>query len=368
MDEDLKLEVLLRLMEERRASDIHLQVGSQPIFRIKGDIERLTEFPVLEEALLRKMIYGVLKEKEIKVFEESGNYDTARGFPGSGRFRLNVFLQRGTIALVARRISSTVPNFETLNLPPSIAKIADFPNGLVLVTGATGSGKSSTLAALINHINRLRKCHILCIEDPIEYLYQNELAIINQREVGIDVMSFRDALKYAVREDPDVILVGEIRDRDTIEFGLHGAETGHLVFGTLHSSNATQTISRVLNFFPQSEHPSIRRSLSLQLMAIVSQLLLPSCNETLHRVPACEVMFNNPIVKRLIMDGSDEKLPRAIKSGKGEGMQDFEQALYELVGKEFITEETAIEYAENPHSLQMKLRGIFLSDEGGIIT
>ncbi|MFH0797752.1 MAG: PilT/PilU family type 4a pilus ATPase [Candidatus Omnitrophota bacterium] len=364
--ENFSLIDLLKMMHTKGASDVHLKADTTPAFRIKSEIVRL-KLPKISPERLKKMIYGILSEKEIAILEEGGNFDTAIGIPRIGRFRINIFVQRGTLALVGRRIPFFTPDFESLNLPPSIKEILNFTNGLVLVTGATGSGKSTTLAAMVNHINKTKNCHILCIEDPIEFLYQDEKSIINQREVGIDVKSFRDALKYAMREDPDVILIGEMRDPETVEFALTGAETGHLVFGTLHSSNAAQTIIRILNFFPQDRHPEIRKSLSLHLKAVVCQMLLPSCQEEIPLVPASEILLSSPIISKLISEGQYEKIIRAIKSAKKEGMLDFETSLFELVNKNFITKEVALEYADNPDSLGMKFKGIFLSEEGGII-
>ena len=350
------------------ATDIHLQAGSVPAYRIKGDIEKQHNYAVLTNEYLKEIIFELLSEKDKKTFEEKNTVDTAISLPGIGRFRISVFQQRGSIALAARRISNKIPDFETLHLPEAVQKISEFPSGLVLVTGPTGSGKSSTLAAVINSINKTRKCHILCIEDPIEYIYTNELAIINQREIGIDVPNFKEALKYAVRQDPDVILVGEIRDKETIEFALQSAETGHLVFGTLHSSNVNQTIGRILNFFPHSEHPAIRRSLATHLKAVISQILLPACQDEISLIPATELMFMNSTISRLILEEQDSKIVRAIRSARTEGMQDFELALYNLVTEGFISKETALEQAENPQSLDMKLRGISLSEETGIIS
>lgn len=363
-----KVEDIFRVAAEKGASDIHLQNRSRPALRIKGEIVRLEEYPEIDDSLMIRIIQEFLNEKEKKLFEEKGSVDTAIGITNAGRFRVNIFRQRGSISLVGRRIEGNIPEFHTLNLPESVKKITSFINGLVLVTGPTGSGKSTTLASIINEINKTRACHILCIEDPIEYLYRNEKAIVTQREVGIDVETFKDALKYAVRQDPDVILVGELRDEETVEFAIHAAETGHLVFGTLHSTNATLTIGRILNFFPTERQPQIRKDLSLHLKAVVSQLLLPSIREDVKRVPACEVMFVNSLISRLIAEGQDEKIIKGIKSGKEEGMQDFEDSLYDLVQRGFIDEETALKYAENPHSLEMKFRGIFLSEEGGIVT
>lgn len=360
---------LMQLSKERNASDIHLQVGSHPALRIKGELVRLEEFPLLEHNHLQETISIVLKtEHDKKLLEEQGSIDTAMGVHEIGRFRINIFRQRGTTSLAARRISNVIPDFQSLNLPPATSKISEFLNGLVLVTGPTGSGKSATLAATINNINKNRSCHILCIEDPIEYLYRNEKAMITQRELGIDVPSFESALRYAVRQDPDVILAGEIRDAETVAFALQAAETGHLVFGTLHSSNASLTISRILNFFPQEMHHQIRKNISMHLRAVVSQLLMPALNPEVHIVPACEIMFISPLISRLISEGKDEKLLKAIQAGKSEGMQDFDNALIDLVNRKFISEETAMKFTENPHSLEMKLKGIYLSEEGGLVS
>jgi len=364
----LHLKELLSVMESMNASDIHLQAGSPVAYRIKGEIVKQENIPAMNEEQLRTMIFEILSEKDKKTFEERGTLDTAISFSGIGRFRMSVFLQRGSIALAARRISNKIPDFDFLHLPEATKNITSFPNGLVLVTGPTGCGKSSTLAAIINGINRVRRCHIMCIEDPIEYLYRNELTIINQREIGIDVPSFKEALRYVVRQDPDVILVGEIRDRDTIEFALQAAETGHLVFGTLHSSNVSQTISRILNFFPHSEHPAIRRAIASHLKAVMSQMLLPCCKEGIHLVPAVELMFMNSTISRLIVEEQDAKIVKAIRAGRTEGMRDFEQSLHYLITEGFITREVGLEHADNPQSLDMKLRGISLTEEGGIIS
>lgn len=364
--------LIIQLMEmswQKNASDIHLQTGSHPALRVKGEIVKLEDLPLLTPELMKEIVSFILKKpSDIEKLEKYGSVDISFGIHNIGRFRINIFRQRGSLSLVARRLSNVIPDFNTLNLPPAVSKISKFLNGLVLVTGPTGSGKSSTLAAVINDINKNRQCHILCIEDPIEYLYKNEKAIVTQREIGIDVDDFKSALKYAVRQDPDVILVGEMRDSETVEFALQAAETGHLVFGTLHSSNVSLTISRILNFFPQERHHQIRRALGMHLRAVVSQLLLPSINPDIHLVPACEIMFVTPLISRLIMEGNDSKIVKAMKAGKSEGMQDFEDALIELVNKNLIDEETALKYAENPHSLEMKLKGIYLSEEGGIVT
>ncbi|MCX5642757.1 MAG: PilT/PilU family type 4a pilus ATPase [Candidatus Omnitrophica bacterium] len=367
MNENFSLVDLFKLMGEKGASDLHLQAGSRPFLRIGRVLTEFLDFPVLTEEYLAKIIREVIPDK-FSIFEEKHNLDTAVGIPEVGRFRVNVFQQRGSIALVGRKIANVIPDFESLHLPESTGRIADFLNGLVLVTGATGCGKSSTLAAVINNINKQRKCHILCIEDPIEFLYRNKEAIITQREVEVDVGSFKEALRYVVRQDPDVILIGEIRDEETVKFALRGAETGRLVLGTVHSTNATQTIERILGFFPQNEQLQARKNLSRYLKAVISQTLVPSCQEGINLVPVCEIMFVNQIISKLIAEGMDNKIIQAIKAGvKEEGMQDFEQALIDLINKGVITKETGLQYTESPESMEMKLKGVFLNDSSSII-
>lgn len=368
MNENFSLVDLLKLMGEKEASDLHLQIGSRPFFRIGGALTELLDFPVLTEEYLTKIIREVIPDK-FSVFEEKRNLDAAIGIPEAGRFRINVFRQRGSIALISRKIANVIPDFESLHLPESTGRIADFLNGLVLVTGPSGCGKSSTLAAVINYINEKRKCHILCIEDPIEFLYKNKEAIITQREVEVDVDSFKEALRYAVRQDPDVILIGEIRDEETVKFALRGAETGRLVLGTIHSTNVIQTIERILSFFPQNEQAQARKNLSRSLKAVISQMLIPSCKEGMNLAPACEIMFVNPTISRLIAEGADDKIIQAIKSGAKEGgMQDFEQALIDLINKGIITKETGLQYTESPQSMEMKLKGIFLNTAGSLLS
>jgi len=358
---------LFKMMHTRNASDIHIKADAPPAFRMRGELIK-TKLGAITEKQIRNMLGDVISKDMQETFEREGNLDTAVSIPRVGRFRVNVFRQKGTTALVARRISFFIPDYESLSLPKAVSRVTGYVNGLVLVTGPTGSGKSSTLAAMINQINKTRNCHILCIEDPIEFLYQDEMAVVTQREIGIDVVSFKDALKYAMREDPDVILVGEMRDEDTVEFAFNASETGHLIFGTLHSSNAVQTVQRILNFFPQSSHAEARKSLSAQLKAIVSQMLIPACREDVHIVPACEILFVNPTIQRLIAEGQDEKILRAMKAGKDEGMVDFDQALVQLVHDGFVKDEVALQFTDNPQGLEMKLKGFVLSDEGGLIT
>jgi twitching motility protein PilT len=359
---------LFKKMDGKEISDIHLQVGTVPMFRIKGDIEQIQGMSALTSKDMEEILKQVLTEEDIKHLESKGSVDVSLGISGTGRFRINVFKQRGSISFAARLLNTMIPDFETLHLPSAVRRVTDYMEGLVLITGATGAGKSSTTAAIIDYINQRRKCHILCIEDPIEYLYENKKALVNQREVGTDVLDFKDALRSAVREDPDVILIGEMRDVETVDFGLHAAETGHLVFGTLHSADATQTIERLLGFYPAERHRQIRKGLSLHLKAVISQMLLPSCKEGLTFVPATEIMFVNDIISRLIVEGADAKVAKSIIAGKLDGMQDFETSLCELVNNKMIDLKIALRYADNPESLDRKLRGIFLEEDTAILS
>jgi len=277
---------------------------------------------------------------------------------------VNVYRQRGSISMAARRVLTEIPSFEQLNLPPILSKIADYAQGLVIVSGITGSGKSTTLAAMMDHINQSRRCHIVTIEDPIEYLLTDKKAFINQREISIDVPSFKTALKHVVRQDPDVILIGEMRDEETFSAGLTAAETGHLVFGTLHSSSVSSTFGRILDFFPPAQHEAIRTSLQFNLRSIISQKLLPSIKEGVSLVPATEIMLMTPIMRKLIKDREDNKIVEAIKGGIEEGMHDFTESLKNLVLNGFVEMKEALEVAPNEEALRMALKGIRLGTHG----
>jgi len=277
---------------------------------------------------------------------------------------VNVFRQRGSISMAARRVLTDIPNFEQLHLPPVMSKIAEYAQGLIILSGITGSGKSTTLAAMLDHINETRRCHIVTIEDPIEYLLTDKKAFVNQREIAIDVPSFKVALKHVVRQDPDVILVGEMRDDETFAAGLTAAETGHLVFGTLHSSSVASTFGRILEFFPPARHEVVRTSLMFNLRAIVSQKLLPSIKEGINLVPATEVMLMTPIMRKLIKDGEDNKITDAIRGGVEEGMHDFTESLKNLVLNGFVEIKEAMEAAPNEEALKMALKGIRIGTHG----
>jgi len=262
------------------------------------------------------------------------------------------------MSLAARHITSDIPPFETLHLPAVVHKIAEHNEGLVLVTGPAGCGKSTTIASMIDYINKNRACHIIIIEDPIEFLHKDIKAIISQREIGIDVSNYVDALRSLTRQDPDVVVIGEIRDNDTLTAAIRAAETGHLVFGTLHAANAAQTVQRILDLYPQEERELVRQTLAVAIRAVISQYLLPGLKKEAYRVPAVEIMVATPIVRRLISEGREGDLPNAIRSGSGEGMQDFTESLRVLVEEEWIELKVALQYAPKREELKMALRGI----------
>ncbi len=362
-----ELENLFRLTVKYEASDLHIKVGSPPIMRISGKVRKLEAEPFSNQKI-KNMLFEILNEKQKRQFEETGDLDFAYGIPKVGRFRVNVFRQRGSISIACRRVNIKIPTFEELHLPAEVMKrIASFKQGLVILAGITGSGKSTTLAAMIEYINSTKRCHIVTIEDPIEYLYSDKKAFINQREVGVDVESFHTALKYVVRQDPDVILIGEMRDPETFEAGLQAAETGHLVFGTLHSSDVSSTIGRILDLFPVDRASQVRQALSFNLKAIICQKLLPSCKEGVGAVVAQEILITNPTVQKLILSGEDKKLRDVARASTQEGMQDFNQSLVKLVKGGFITQQVALAVSPNKDQLKMNLKGIYLGEDRGII-
>jgi len=363
-----ELEKLFHLMVKYGASDLHVKAGNPPIMRVQGKIRYFAADP-LEGEHIRAMLDEILTPTQKRQFDEQSDLDFAYSLPGIGRYRLNAFRQRGSVSIAVRRVNTEVPGFEELHLPAkTLEKIASFRQGLVIVAGITGSGKSTTLAAMIELINSTRRCHIVTIEDPIEYLYKDKKAFVNQREVGIDVPSFATALKSVVRQDPDVILIGEMRDPETFETALTAAETGHLVFGTLHASTVSQTFGRIIDLFPPERERQIRQSLRFSLKAIICQKILTSCKEGVGLVPATEILVVNPTVQKLIMDGEDKKIEQVIRSGKEEGMLDFNQSLVQLVQQRLIEEKTAIEASHNPDQLAMNLKGIFLGDDRKIVS
>ena len=355
---------LFRSVMKNEGSDLHLKVGLPPMMRLRNAI-RQTQLPPLSQEDMERLCYPILTERTRRILDETGGADFAHIIgQDECRFRVNLFKQRGRLSLVARRVNSTVPTFAKLGLPPSIEKLCHYDQGMVILAGVTGSGKSTTIASMLDYINERERVHILTIEDPIEYLFFDKKAVVNQREVGIDVLDWSTALKHAVRQDPDVILVGEMRDRDTFEAGMHAAETGHLVFGTIHASTGPSTVGRILDLFPADMHNALRQSLAFNLKAIVCQKLLPSIKPGVQRVPTNEIMIMNPTVRDLIIKGEDKKLPDAIRIGFLEGMLDFNESLRQLVERGDVDRATALEVAPNPEALKMAFKGIKVAQPG----
>jgi twitching motility protein PilT len=353
-----------RAVMRHEGSDLHLAAGTPPMMRLRNVLRQM-DLPPLTPEDLERLVHPILSARSRSLLDETGGADFAYIVgKGEGRFRVNLFKQRGHLGLVARRVNTKVPTFEKLGLPPVMPKLCSYDQGMVIVAGVTGSGKSTTLAAMLDYINEREAVHILTIEDPIEYLFTNKKAVINQREVGIDVSDWSIALKHAVRQDPDVILVGEMRDRETFEAGLNAAETGHLVFCTVHASSAPSTIGRILDLFPADMHPAMRQSLAFNLKAVVCQKLLPSIKPGIQRVPANEIMIVNPTIRDLLIKGEDKKLPDAIRIGLLEGMIDFNESLRQLAARGDVSESAALEVSPNPDALRMAFTGIRVAQPG----
>ncbi len=300
-------------------------------------------------------------ERRRRIFAEDGGVDFAHLMQIDGkrwRFRVNVLQQMGQTGLVARRVNNFIPDFRSLHLPPSLEELCRHSQGMILLAGITGSGKTTTIASMLDWINHNYRKHILTLEDPIEYTFSDDKCLINQREIGMDVKDFKVGMKHAVREDPDVMLVGEMRDRETFETAIQAAETGHLVFGTIHASTAASTVSRILDLFPQSMHEALRSAMVFNMKAIIAQKLLPSIKEGVGRVPTCEIMTFNPTVRKLILEGQEDKLVDAIRLGRDEGMLDFTTSLQKLVETDMVDRAAAFEVAPNPEALKMALKGI----------
>ena len=360
-----EIEKLFRVVIKADASDLHLKVGLPPKIRIHSKLKNTTGDPLTEHQI-EKLVFEIMSDKQKQFFMEKGALDFAYQVGEMDRFRINVFRQRSFISMAARRISGRIPPFESLHVPPVIEKIAESHDGMILVTGPTGSGKSTTIASMIDHINRSRACHIVTIEDPLEFLHVDRKSIVSQREVGIDVPNFESALRSLMRQDPDVVLVGEIRDHETLTAAMKAAETGHLVFGTLHSNNCAQTIQRVLDMFPQEERELTRQTFAMTIRAVISQNLLPGIRPDVKRLPAIEIMINSPIIRKLISEEREADIPAAIRAGQNEGMQDFTDSLHRLVEEEYIDLKVAMQYAPNVEELKMALKGI-RSSTGGIL-
>ena len=345
-------------MVKQGGSDLHLKVGRPPTIRVAGDLLQLLQQPLKPEEL-KALAEQIMTPRQVKEFAEHKEADFAIGVPGVGRFRTNVFQQRGTLAFVFRSIPYEIKTIDDLRLPKVLEKVATKARGLVLVTGVTGSGKSTALAAMINYINQNRPCNIITIEDPIEFLHRDAQSNISQREVGTDTLSFETALRHVLRQDPDVILIGEIRDKVTLDTAMKAADTGHLVFSTLHTTDATQTINRVISFFPPHEHDAVRNLLSTALEAVISLRLVPT-KDGRNRVPACEVLMNTATVRDNIRDAEKAlNIPDLIKGGSVQyGMQSFDQSLMVWYQAGAISYESALFYSSNPSEFALRLSGI----------
>jgi len=334
-----QIDAFFKLMNDEGASDLHMISGQQPVLRIRGDMERV-KFKVMNNEELKSMLYEICPEDKIKIFEETGDMDFGYEIPGLARYRCNFFQQKYGIGAVFREIPSDILSCEQLGLPKVVSKLATLPKGLVLVTGPTGSGKSTTLAAIVDEANKLRKDHILTIEDPIEFVHKSRQCIVNHREVGTHTKSFSAALRGALREDPDIILVGELRDLETISLAMEAAMTGHLVFGTLHTLNAMKTVDRVIEIFPATQQAQVRSTLADALRAVVSQTLLKRI-DIKGRVAALEILICTPAVRNLIREGKTYQIPSVMQTGKKYGMQNLDDALMELLKKKKVSPEDA---------------------------
>ena len=349
-----QIDAFFKLMNEQGASDLHLVTGQQPVIRINGELTRI-KYKTLESDPLKEMLYEIAPEDKVKLFEETGDVDFAYEIPGLARYRANFFDQKYGIAAVFREIPSEILTCEQLGLPPVVGRLASLPRGLVLVTGPTGSGKSTTLAAIIDEANRTRKDHILTIEDPIEFVHKSKEAVVNHREVGLHTRSFAAALRGALREDPDIILVGEMRDLETISLAIEAASTGHLVFGTLHTSSAAKTVDRVIEVFPANQQEQIRNTLSDGLRAVIAQNLFKRADRK-GRLAALEIMIAIPAIRNLIREAKTFQIPSAMQTGKKYGMQTLDDSILEHLTKKRISPDDAYAKCNNKEMFRPYLK------------
>ncbi len=348
----MHIDDLLRMVVQRDASDLHLRAGEPPILRIHGDLKR-TDLPRLTAEDVKNLLYAILNEERRQRFERDKELDLSYEVPGLARFRVNMFWQQRCVGAALRLIPFRIRTIDELLMPPAVKDLCMRPRGLLLVTGPTGSGKSTSLAAMIDHINTHKRCHIMTIEDPIEYMHHDKLSIINQRELGVDTHSFADALRHVMRQNPDVILVGEMRDLETIHLAITAAETGHLVMSTVHTQDAPQTIDRIVDVFPPEQQQQIRMQLSVVLVGVLSQTLLPNAQGT-GRVAAFELMVATPSVRNLIREGKTHQLYMDIQTGAEYGMQTLDSCLLNLVRRGLVDFEDAIAKASNPRDFEQR--------------
>ena len=360
-----KMDKLFSAVCRMKASDLHLKAGTRARMRIAGSVKSIKGSRLTNEDV-ESMIFSVMPEEQAAQYRETGSTDFAHQLEDATRFRINVFRQRGLTSVAARRIPSEILDYDALNLPQSLEKIADLRQGLILVSGITGSGKSTTIASMIEQINKSRQCHIVTVEDPIEFVYEDKKAFVNQREIGLDVPDFHAALKYLMREDPDVVLIGEMRDEETFSAALQAAESGHLVFGTIHASGTASTITRTLELFPEEARDLVRSSLVFNLQAIICLKLLDGIRPDVPRMPAVEIMIANGTIRKLIAQKRDSDILGVIRGSYHEGMVDFGESIRRLIEEEYIHPRTGYAAAPNPDELRMRLKGIQVIG-GGII-
>ena len=359
----LEIDRLYEALVRLQGSDLHLKVGQPPIIRVKGALQPL-KAPRIDGEQMKRLCMPMLDERQKKILEHDGGADFAYTVPVDGvrwRFRVNLLYQQGSLGLVARRVNNKIPDFKGLFLPPSIEKLCQLDQGMVLLAGVTGSGKSTTIGSMLNYINQNYRKHILTLEDPIEFVFTEDKCLINQREIGADVKNFEIGMKHAVREDPDIILVGELRDVETFKTAIHAAETGHLVFGTIHAASAPSTITRILDLFPQEEHAAIRSAIAFNMKGIIAQKLLKSIKPGVSRVPIVEMMFFDVLVRKYVLEEQEHLLADHIKKSAKDGMQDFTMSLKSLIDQQLIDRHDALEIAPNREALMMALKGIGVS-------
>lgn len=355
MNQELRIEILLEEVIKKRASDLHLQVGLPPILRVDGSLVPVTGYNPLDEAQVESLVFAILEQDQRQILEKDKEFDFSFAFGTLGRFRVNAYHERGNVAAALRLIPNEIKNVSELGLPNIITSFADYPRGLVLITGPTGSGKSTTLAALVDKINTERSQHIITIEDPIEFTHKSKKSVVVQREVHYDTYSFSAALRSSLRQDPDVVLIGEMRDLETISAAITIAETGHLVFATLHTNSSAQSVDRMIDVFPPHQQPQIRAQLSNILMAICSQRLIPAIGGG--RVAATEILIANPAVRNIIREGKSHQLDAVIQTGSDQGMQTMDRTLVNLIQSGIITYDNGREFAVDLTEFERLMRG-----------
>lgn len=361
----MNIPILLNELISKKGSDLHLKVRHAPVMRIHSKLVPYGDQSLDENEILT-LAKELLPESRHEELVKGGELDFIFTSEKGERFRANLFWQKGEPSLAIRHVKKEIPSFKELQLPPQIAGIVDSPSGITLITGPTGCGKSSTLAAIVDYLNERKSWHILTIEDPIEYIFEDKKSIVNQREIGTDTESYEKALKYMLRQDPNAIVIGEMRDANSFRAALSAAETGHLVFSTLHTSNASQSVTRILDFFPSSEREQVRLQLSQSLNAIICQKLIPTADKK-GRIPAVEILIANGMVRKMIRENMLDKIPAALEKGIDVGMQSFNRSLVYLVETKAISVEEAMSHTSNPETLKLNLQGVYLDEEKGIL-